>query len=70
MYICICNAVSDRDIRRCVQQGNARSMRDLRRELGVTTQCCQCAKAARGVLKEALAGDEAGGCTFASAAAA
>jgi bacterioferritin-associated ferredoxin len=70
MYICICNAVSDRDIRRCVEQRGARSVRDLKRELGVATQCCQCAKAARGVLKEALAGDDAPGCTFASAAAA
>ncbi|MGH8616465.1 MAG: (2Fe-2S)-binding protein [Burkholderiales bacterium] len=69
MYICICNAVSDRDIRRCVAQDGARSVRDLKRELGVATQCCQCAKAARGVLKEALAGDEANGCTFAAAAA-
>ena len=51
MYICLCNNVTENDIRACVESG-ARSMRDLRRELGVASQCGKCACHARDILKE------------------
>ena len=54
MYICLCHNVTDNDIRNCVEDG-ARSMRDLRRELGVASQCGKCACHAREVLKDSLA---------------
>ncbi len=54
MYICLCHSVTDNDIRACVEDG-ARSMRDLRRELGVASQCGKCACHAREVLKDSLA---------------
>jgi bacterioferritin-associated ferredoxin len=46
MYICICNGITEGDIRTCVEQG-ASSMADLRRELGVATQCGRCESSAR-----------------------
>jgi bacterioferritin-associated ferredoxin len=52
MYICICNAVTDRDIRRCAERG-ACSLRDLRDELGVASNCGKCKQAAKAVLREA-----------------
>ena len=52
MYICICNGITDRDIRSCVQQG-ACCMADLQRELGVATQCGRCANHAKELLPEA-----------------
>jgi bacterioferritin-associated ferredoxin len=52
MYVCICNAVTDRQIRAAVADG-ARSMRDLRRELGVCSCCGKCGPAARELLAEA-----------------
>ena len=54
MYICLCNSVTENDIRACVEDG-ARSMRDLRRELGVASQCGKCACHARDLLKDSLA---------------
>lgn len=51
MYICICHAVTDRDIRACIEDG-ATSMRDLRNCLGVGTQCGKCASHVRDLLKE------------------
>lgn len=53
MYICICNAVTDRDIERAVAAGATR-MRDLRAELGVAADCACCAGAARCCLQNAL----------------
>jgi len=52
MYICICNGVTQRDIRRCVEQGMG-TMSDLQRELGVGAGCGQCACAAKEALQEA-----------------
>ena len=52
MYICICNGVTEREIRRCIDQG-ARSLADLQRELGVAAGCGQCATSARCLLREA-----------------
>ena len=54
MYVCVCKAVTDGQIRNAVDQGCC-SMRELRNELGVATQCGRCAVTAREVLDEALA---------------
>ncbi|HEX4870090.1 MAG TPA: bacterioferritin-associated ferredoxin [Moraxellaceae bacterium] len=56
MYVCICKAVTDTQIRTAVDHGCC-SMRDLRNELGVATQCGRCAVACREVLDEALQDD-------------
>lgn len=54
MYVCICHAVTDKRIHRAVQEG-ARSVRDLRDELQVTTQCGRCATCVKDCLRSALA---------------
>jgi len=41
MYVCICKAVTDRDIRCAVTEG-ARTVRALRKQLGCTGQCGKC----------------------------
>ncbi len=53
MYICICKTVTDRQIREAVA-GGARTMKALRRELGVSSGCGQCTAAAKECLKAAL----------------
>lgn len=53
MYICICNAVTDREIRAAAQLG-ARTLEDLQCSLGVATCCRRCTDCARGVLASAL----------------
>lgn len=55
MYVCICRAVTDREIQGCVRDG-ARSMRELRRCLGVGTQCGKCALRVRAILDEEKGG--------------
>lgn len=54
MYVCLCKAVTDKDIQRAVEQG-ATSMRCLRQSHGVASQCGRCVGHAREVLDEALA---------------
>ena len=51
MYICICNAVNDRQIRSAVEHG-AKTMRQLVDELGICKQCGTCGKAAKCLLAD------------------
>ncbi|GGO77949.1 hypothetical protein GCM10011348_08670 [Marinobacterium nitratireducens] len=50
MKICICNNVSDSEIRAAIENG-AQTMRDLREELCVGTECGKCACAAKRILR-------------------
>ena len=52
MYVCVCRAVTERQIHDAVRAG-ARTLKDLRRELGVASECGQCATAARQCLEQA-----------------
>jgi len=52
MYVCVCHAVTDRQIREAARDG-ARTLKDLRRDLGVTRDCGRCASCARSCLDEA-----------------
>jgi bacterioferritin-associated ferredoxin len=53
MYVCICNAVTERDIGNAVA-GGYRSLRELREQLGVGACCGRCCDCARGVLRDHL----------------
>lgn len=55
MYVCVCQAVTDHQIREAAHSG-ARTLRDLRRDLGVTRDCGRCASCARSCLNEANRG--------------
>ena len=54
MYVCVCNAVTERQIREAAA-GGAQTLKDLRRELGVGSECGRCASCARACLREAQA---------------
>lgn len=51
MYICICNAITDREIRQCAELGAA-SVDELRESLGVASCCGRCESAARELLHQ------------------
>jgi bacterioferritin-associated ferredoxin len=51
MYVCICSAVTDREIRQCAELGVA-SIADLKDTLGVATGCGRCACVADEILRE------------------
>ena len=53
MYVCVCRAVTEKQIESAVTAG-ARRLRDLRLELGVTEECGRCAQCAKQCLHEAL----------------
>jgi len=45
MYVCVCNAVTESEIRQAVELG-ARSLQDLQHSLGVAANCGKCASSA------------------------
>ncbi|MDY0961826.1 MULTISPECIES: (2Fe-2S)-binding protein [Massilia] len=49
MIVCVCNNISDREIRQAVDLGIS-SIAELRKELGVGTMCGTCVSYAREVL--------------------
>ena len=51
MYVCNCAGITERDIYDAVDRG-AGSVRDLRRELNVVNDCCQCACDVKRCLKK------------------
>ena len=53
MYICICNAVTERDVRECAQRGCC-SLDELSVELGVGSGCGRCRPMASEILNESL----------------
>ena len=53
MIVCVCKAVSERQIRTAVKDG-ATSLRDLTRELGVGTCCGKCLPEAKSTLAASL----------------
>ncbi|MGI9260525.1 MAG: bacterioferritin-associated ferredoxin [Woeseiaceae bacterium] len=51
MYVCICNAITDKQIRKAARSG-AENLRDLQRELGVAAGCGSCKESATQILRE------------------
>ncbi len=58
MYVCICNAVTDKDIRKAAKAGMT-SLSALQEELGVAINCGSCADDASEILREARKGKSA-----------
>ena len=56
MYVCVCNSVTDQQIREAAGRG-ARCLSDLSDELAVATSCGKCADCARRILNETIADD-------------
>ena len=54
MYVCICNAITDKQIRKAAEAG-ATDLWDLQRELGVATSCGSCKEMASDILRDATA---------------
>ena len=59
MYVCVCNAITDREIRGAAELG-VRTLEDLSAALGVATCCRKCSDCARKCLADAVA--ESGTC--------
>ena len=53
MYVCLCEGVTDGQIREAIYEGCC-SYRDVRTALGVASQCGKCACLAKQVVRETL----------------
>ena len=53
MYVCLCKGITDSQIRQAVDAG-ATSLRQVRQQLGVASQCGKCSCLAREVLNTAV----------------
>jgi bacterioferritin-associated ferredoxin len=56
MYVCLCNGITDTQIRTAIQQG-ANSFKEVRNTLGVGSQCGKCGILTREILRETLRDD-------------
>lgn len=68
MYVCICNAVTDRSIREAAREG-ATSFAELQRRTGCSDCCGNCEDLARGIFDEAVDAHRAFGLPLVAAAA-
>jgi len=50
MYVCICNAITDKQIRKAAESG-VRSLWDLQKELGVASNCGKCSEMAAEIIR-------------------
>ena len=55
MYVCLCNAITEREVRECAHRLGARSVEDLTAHLGLGAGCGRCLDCACQVLAEAQA---------------
>jgi len=62
MYVCVCHAVTNRDISATIAQG-ATTFKALREQLGVATCCGKCSQDVRSQLRDVCGG--ANGCACA-----
>ncbi len=53
MYVCLCKGITDSQIRSAVDDG-ATSLRHVRKQLGVASQCGKCSCLAREILNNAV----------------
>ena len=51
MYICLCNAITEGQVRKCAQDGTC-SLEELASTLGIGTTCGRCRDCAQQVLAE------------------
>jgi len=51
MYVCICNAITDKQIRQAAESG-VTSLWELQKELGVASTCGKCKESAVEILRD------------------
>jgi len=54
MFVCVCNAISDKAIRKAVEQDGVGNVRELRELLGVGNQCGKCTRVAQQIVDETI----------------
>lgn len=52
MYLCICNALTDRKLKDVITEGNSTKASDVYQACGCRAQCGECVKAIKAMLRE------------------
>ncbi|QPQ24508.1 MULTISPECIES: bacterioferritin-associated ferredoxin [Lonsdalea] len=52
MYVCLCNAITDKAIRRVVHQHQPQSLQHLKQLIPIGTECGKCLRHTRAILQE------------------
>lgn len=60
MYVCICQGITDKQIKAAVSEG-ATSLEDLRTRLSVANCCGQCSQVAQQIINDSLAFENSDG---------
>ena len=68
LYICLCNAITERQVRECARSGAA-SVDQLTFELGVGSGCGRCVECAVDLLREVHGGADRAACASTQAIA-
>ncbi len=61
MYVCVCNGITEREVRECAELG-ARSLEDLAASIGLGASCGRCRDCATALLEEASRREPRRGC--------
>ncbi|MDZ7277042.1 bacterioferritin-associated ferredoxin [Pantoea eucrina] len=54
MYVCLCNAISDKTLREVVRRYQPKSIQQLRQLVPIGKQCGKCVRVAREIMHEEL----------------
>lgn len=54
MYVCLCNAITDKDIKRAVAQQGVGNMRELKKTLAIGDQCGKCIQLAQHFIDQTI----------------
>lgn len=52
MYVCVCKALTEKDVHSAVAEG-CNSVKELKRRLGLGSECGRCASCAKGMIQSA-----------------
>jgi bacterioferritin-associated ferredoxin len=58
MYVCLCHALTDRQVRAAIDQGGARTPAQVYRQLGCTPRCGKCLPCVADMTRAADGGEE------------
>ena len=54
MYVCLCNAITDKEIQQAVRNNGVGNIRDLRNHLTIANQCGKCTQVAQDIIDNTI----------------
>ncbi|MFT2092907.1 bacterioferritin-associated ferredoxin [Paraglaciecola sp. 2405UD69-4] len=54
MYVCLCHGITDKAIKEAVREDGVGNMRQLRKQLGVGSQCGKCVQLAQTIIDQTI----------------